>query len=221
MTSGNEPPPYHHVPQPRVEVRAAEAGGSSRVSRDLIVPGVKACYRLDSKKSGKHMIENEGSIKSMELKGNWRDATPQNEWRESLRHERIFHPTDTIDADFVFYYRGRPTSKEEGQAFQDILRNQNYQLQSQDIEHLEKTLGDFADRESSTMSRIETREINGKQVVEVDGHWKSNGQRFRAIIMNGDGTGCQPHHLYLMAPEAVFDKYLIMFEDSLKTIKWR
>lgn len=215
------PPQYNYRSDSQVEVGKIDKRVTHQTHSMFISQEPKASSNPHSEQRREHMIEGAGSIKSMELKGDWQDATPHREWQESLRAERIFHPGSVTEVDLVLYYRGRPTSKDEGQAFQDLLNKRSYHLQPQDIERLERTLGDFVDSESSSVSKISTRELNGRQVVEIDGQWKSNNHQFRAIVMDADGSGCQPHQLYLMAPASIFEKYLEQFEDSIKTIVWK
>lgn len=206
--------------------------------------------KADSKSETKGTaITNQGQIKEMSLPLGWKEATVA-QGSDILRSERIFRPKysesseekrakgagdeydengvkvqnrakDMTSSQIVFFYSGRPNSEADGNAFRNILAEPAHKLSAEELKSLEKTLGDLADKESFKLSEAQSRDVNGKRVLDVKGTWLFNNNQYHGLLFNGDGSGQVVQQIYLMAPESVYRTLNNDLELAAGTIKWR
>ncbi len=165
-------------------------------------------------------LQNYGQIQHMELPCGWQEATPERD-SDVQRVERIFHPVPSIEADLVFYYRGRPTPEDVGKAFCRVLQSDPHKLEYGELGLLTRTLADLSEPDSFALREARTRDIRGKRILDVCGIWQFNQQQYHGILLDADGSGCVVQQIYLLSPCDQFELHDQQFETSLQSIIWK
>lgn len=251
MDFSNTPSPMDWSRSQQIEVAQTPNSEDGSGERRLLLESMEARKDAASKTTSAGVsVENQGQIKQMTLPQNWQEATAKSD-SNILRSERFFHPVseaegskvgvdkdskssarvedsktsartdESKDARIVFFYSGRANPEADGIQFKNVLQGDPHKLSAEELKQLGKTLGDLADPESFKLTEAQTKDLNGKRVLDVKGVWLYDNKQYHGVLINGDGTGQVVQQIYLMSPAGTFLKHDTQFEDSCRSIRWR
>ena len=164
--------------------------------------------------------------------------------------ESCFHPLDQSGVSIFLYYRGRPISGEDAEAFRSLLERQPHEIFSLSSApfpsaaavtlflQLAEALGNagnnqLINREGGIrgprffLEQAETFDLRGRRVLCVRGHFHGPDREphnyFCGIFFDSAtyDKDCRVEELILQAEtESLFDQYYPLFRQSIETIEW-
>lgn len=161
-------------------------------------------------------IKNLGQIKSMDLPDGF---VPDPMGSQLLLKEYISDKDDRVR--FGFYYRGQRIPEYAGEAFKQILALPPHDLAFADLEPINLVVLNVVLPEYFDFSRAQTRDINGKRALVVEGYWKVDEVSSTLIYLDSDGTGTAVQEIHFVAPVDLYPHYLPIAQDALQSIRWK
>jgi len=167
-------------------------------------------------------MKNHGQISEMSLPGAWVETGPYSfAGGIGTRSFRGIHPPEHPKAILGFYYRGLPVSEEAGDHFHTILAEPPHVLGAAELESLSEVLRDKAWIVDFAKSSARTENINGKQILVVEGRYLGIQEDSCHFFVDALGDGRVVQEIYYQAPKDIYARYLKEAQDSLKSIKWK
>jgi hypothetical protein len=132
-----------------------------------------------------------------------------------------FFPPDGEGTALALYDRGFPIASSEAQRFQSILDKEPHVLSPAEISTLNaQVLGTVGDRSAFQINKAETKVVNGKTVLAVDGEWKEGGKKFHGLFVPKDESAREIQEVYFEGQEPHYSKFLPDARQSMQSIKW-
>lgn len=125
-----------------------------------------------------------------------------------------FRPPDGSDSTLSFFDRGFPVVGSGAEKFRQLMAKQSHVLNAAEIDGLtEQVLGPLADKSAFKVSHAETKELNGKKVLALDGEWTS-GKKFHGYFIPAPD-----HHIREMYFEGDSDGFNLNLRNALNAIQ--
>src|SRR5262249_50168907 len=145
-------------------------------------------------------IRNHGQIRSMVLPVGWIEEGRE-EGDIGARSYWSFHPEKDSDVRICFYYRGRHVSPEAGQRFHEILQLRPHWLTSSQIASIAEIIRDKKAEDAFQALLFQTNDFNGKNVLLVEGRYKTIDEDTIAMYIDADGMGRAIQEVFFQAPK--------------------
>jgi len=158
-----------------------------------------------------------GQIKDMQVPEGW-SRTEQN--NVDLSSMIIFTPSDDLEVQLGFYYRGTPISVRDGQAFRALLQTDKGSLAQDDLAGIRNVLADIADDSRFHIFSAGTSTFNGRRVLVVQGRWQANQYESFEMFIDAGKDGTVVQQIYFVAPPDKFDALLPSIKECLDSICW-
>lgn len=81
-------------------------------------------------------------------------------------------------------------------------------------------LRNLAEESEFQIEKAETRDLNGKTILWVEGRWKDAPYRNATIFVNADGSGRVVQEVSCFAAEQEYQEYAPVFEHILGSLEW-
>lgn len=161
-----------------------------------------------------------GPVSNLVLPANWIEQKVLKKSGHDTKTLRKFHSLNNNQIQFCAYYRGLPVAEQSAVNFSRCLAKQPGALDNETLLELQEVLGPLAITEEFTLERASVKEINGKKVLAVEGHWPNLKLKSRNIFIDANGDGSIVYELYYAAPEEDFDGNAELAALALSSIIW-
>ncbi|GEM_PF-1400819 len=133
-----------------------------------------------------------------------------------------FTPPEGDGAELALYDRGFPIAKSEGDKFRAVLEKEPHVLDAKEIDSLtEQVLGTIGDKSAFDIKNAETKIVNGKKVLAVEGDWKDGGKKFYGCYIPKDENFRQIQEVYFEGTEPNFTQLKPQALKSISSIQWK
>jgi hypothetical protein len=133
-----------------------------------------------------------------------------------------FTAPDSAGVELALYDRGFPIAKSESENFRAVLDKDLHTLDPAELGSLkEQVLGTIGDGSAFDIHHAETKMVNGKKVLAVEGDWKEGGKRFYGIFIPKDESMRQIQEVYFEGMEPHFSQNRPQALKSMESIKWK
>jgi len=158
------------------------------------------------------------------------DISVPNAWQKEINEARFgqvsksisFLPPGGEGAALSVYDRGFPVGSAEGDRFKSILGQKPHVLNAEEIAELgSSVLGTIGDQSAFNVTRAETKQLNGRTILSVEGAWKEGGKKFIGCFAPKDDSGRDIQEVYFEAEEPHFSKHKGDALKSMDSIHWR
>lgn len=172
-------------------------------------------------------VKREGGIAGMEP---IETLLVPNEWKKEVNESNFgevakslsFFPPDGHGAALALYDRGYPIANSEAQQFQSLLGRPPHKLNPAEVATLNtQVLGNVGDRSAFHINIAETKIVNGKTVLAVEGEWKEGGKKFHGMYLPKEGSAREIQEVYFEGQEPHFSKHLPNAMDAMSSIEWK
>lgn len=168
------------------------------------------------------VITGLGQILSIELPEGWTEHTQQSHTRtfNGARSVREFYAPDPSKAKLVFFYRGMAIDPDSAAAFSQIIKSPAHKISAQEFASLEEVLGNMAYAKDYRPSKVETVDLNGRRVLQVEGEYINARNTTIELLIDCDGTGSYVQQLYFLAPKDEFAQEASLAKQIINSIEW-
>lgn len=134
-----------------------------------------------------------------------------------------FSPPDAVGSELSIYDRGYPIAKSEAEKFKAVLDKEPHVLDDNEIDGLsEQVLGtSVGDRSAFDLKHAETKVINGKKVLTVEGDWKEGGKKFYGMFVPKDENFRDIQEVFYEGTEPNFSKFRPEADKAISSIHWK
>ena len=101
-----------------------------------------------------------------------------------------------------------------------MLRRPPHVLSGEETGSINQVLSKMADEAAFELRSIVTAGINGRQVLIIDGLWRTTQTQFHGVMIASDASGQEIQEIFFEAPLASFVKHLPDVVRSIRTIAW-
>lgn len=150
-------------------------------------------------------------IKSMELPTGWF----QTQGFSGESHH--FQPNGIPDVLFAIF--SRKVSNFDHLAICRVISFGEHALSKQELEMLAPVLGNMSDPDVFALRLALVLELRGKAVIAIEGTYKANEQRCRALYVASAANTVEV--IYFQAPGGVFQQYEDAADRAFKSIVWQ
>lgn len=164
-------------------------------------------------------ILNIGAVDRMVLPGGWVKGAEQTQIAGQGKSSQ-FLASGKKDVELTVFDRGRKYQS-NASAFKEILEKAPHVLSPKELESLGGILGNYNDARAFKMTACRTEDINGKNVVVIEGIWNTVGHKSYSILANPDGKGETVQEIYYKAPSSEFQAYFNPAMQAIKSIRWK
>lgn len=160
-------------------------------------------------------------IDKMQVPNSWNKEITEAQFGHNAKGVSFF-PPDGQGAELALYDRGFPIARSEAQKFRDVLSKQPHVLSVGEIDLLgEQVLGTVGDKSAFAINQAQTRELNGKRVLEVEGNWKEGGKKFFGYFIPKDDSYREIQEVYFEADQRQFFQFRRDALNSIESINWK
>lgn len=210
--------PYHYVAQIQDLKRMPD------FQKDIFMfPQLNAD---DSRRAGMSPLQNEKiddmePISKMQVPSEWNKEVSDSNFGDASKTVS-FSPPDA-DTELSVYDRGYPIAKSEGEKFRAVLEKDPHVLDPHEISTLnEQVLGTtVGDRSAFDLKHAETKIINGKKVLTVEGDWKEGGKKFYGCFIPKDENFRDIQEVFYEGTEPHFSKFRPEADKAISSIHWK
>lgn len=171
-------------------------------------------------------VKREGAIGGMEpidtllVPKEWRKEVNESNFGEVAKSLSFF-PPDGSGVALSLYDRGYPIASSDAQHFQSLLEKAPHKLNPAEVAKLNtQLLGNVGDLSAFQINAAETKIVNGKNVLAVEGEWKEGGKKFHGLYLPKDGSAREIQEVYFEGREPHFSKHLLSAQNAMSSIKW-
>jgi hypothetical protein len=167
-------------------------------------------------------IHDKGQIVSMTFARGWREGFTEPYSGIGHRSYNEIQLSSDEDVAVSFFYRGFPLHNQTAaEAFHTMLQSAPHTLSAQEVHSIAEVLGDKASTNAFNTLSIRTENLNGKNVLLVEGRYKALQQDVYQLYVDADGTGKNVQEVFYQAPR---EKYLAHLKDAklaINSIQWK
>lgn len=211
--------PYHHVAKFDDQSRTPDF-----LKDVLSFPDLHTAdsHRGGMAPSGKDKIEGMEPINKITVPDQWSKEVTEARFGEVAKSVS-FSPPDGEGTELALYDRGFPIAQTEGDNFRAVLEKEPHVLDQKEISTLnEQVLGSsVGDRSAFDLKHAETKLINGKKVLTVEGDWKDGGKKFFGCYIPKDDSFREIQEVYFEGAEPSFSKFRPEAEKAVSSITWK
>ncbi|MBX9568011.1 MAG: hypothetical protein K2X77_03910 [Candidatus Obscuribacterales bacterium] len=164
-------------------------------------------------------ILNIGAIDEMKLPTGWTKGAEKQNIAGQGTSKQFLAPGKN-DVEITVFDRGRRYSA-NANAFKSVLDKAPHVISPFELQSISTVLGNYNDARAFEMSSCKTENINGKNVLVIEGTWKANGHKSYSVIANPDGKGETVQEIYFKAPEPEYKAQANSAIQSIKSIRWK
>lgn len=141
---------------------------------------------------------------------------------ENMSKAVTFRPPDAPGAVLSVYDRGMPIASSQAAQFKSVLEKDPHSLTPGELKNLGKqVLGNLGDQSAFDVKSAETKMINGKKVLAVEGNFKEGGKHFYGCFIPRDETCKQIQEVYFEGANNTFHEHRDQAMDCIHSIKWK
>jgi len=167
-------------------------------------------------------IRNKGQIADMTFPKNWKEGTTEPYTGIGHRSYNEVQLAGDKDVAVSFFYRGFPLRDDkQAQAFHDTLGKSPHTLSSAELQSMKEVLGDKANPNDFNMLSARTEALNGKNVLIVEGRYKTLQQDAYHMFVDSDGSGKNVQEVFYQAPKDKYFAHLKEAKTAFGSIKWK
>lgn len=171
--------------------------------------------------SGEVVVKKYGQVEHLKLPSGWNLLPPERPEWAVIGNSRQFSFTGDPNCSVVLYDRGVRSSNEAGRKFRDLLAKPPHKLDSKEIQEIKVTLGNMADPNFFELREIRTENLNGKNVLVIDGEWKNSQTQFHGLMIDADGSGSLVQEIFFEATPQSYAERIKEVTDALRKLKWK
>jgi hypothetical protein len=163
-----------------------------------------------------------GQIQKIDMPKNWGDQFKEPYSGIGHRSYSEVRLNGDKDVAMSFFYRGDALKDaSQAKAFHDIVTAGPHQLSASELKSIPEVLQDKANPSDFGMLSARTQDLNGKNVLIVEGRYKALQQDAYHVFVDSDGTGKNVQEVFYQAPKDKYPAHLKEAKDALNTIQWK
>jgi hypothetical protein len=121
---------------------------------------------------------------------------------------------------FMLFYRGKEVSANVASDFQAILDAPPHKLSEDEYRNIIMIIRHMSEDDFFERYSVETREIDGRTVLAVEGMWTRSAVKNYGIFVPGNASGTIIDELHYYAPADKYVQYLPAGQEILQSIKF-
>ncbi|MBX9719883.1 MAG: hypothetical protein K2X81_00685 [Candidatus Obscuribacterales bacterium] len=158
-----------------------------------------------------------GKINSMCIPMNWTAS-------EEYGHDpdvQVFHPQSSPDCQLVVFCRDEKITEQSALRFSRLLAKPSHQLSSDVLPLLGEVIRDKASKTAFVLTRAATENINGKQVLTVEGFYPESAITVKHMFFEAEKTGTLMQEILFQAPSSKFREHFNGAKQAINSINWK
>lgn len=162
-------------------------------------------------------LKDIGQMESMALPDSWQEKNyPDSGDGSSFRQ---FQAPDHLSS-LNFYYRGARLDGDSASALKQTLDSPEHLVMGQELTQLSEVLRNKDSDDGFALATAQTKNINGKMVLQVEGTFTKQKVDNVSLYIDGDGTGSAVQEIFYQGPQDA-GEHKRQAKRAMASIHWK